>query len=230
MIASLMQPYLFPYLGYFQLMAASDVFISHDDVQYIKGGWINRNRILRDGRVEWMVLPVAGASHDLPINQRRYSAFEQSRGKLLRKLEAAYRKAPHFESTMKLVTSILSDGEANVARLNFHALKEVAAAIGIGTALLESSRLEFDHALAGADRVRAVCEAVQAGVYLNPPGGTALYDSAFFAARNIELRFIEPQLDSYPQDSEVFVPGLSIVDVLMRVGCEGAKALIGPRR
>jgi hypothetical protein len=230
MNASLMQPYLFPYLGYFQLMAASDVFIAHDDVQYIKGGWINRNRILRQGQVQWMMLAVAGASHELPICKRQYSSLASSRGKLLRKLEGAYGKAPHFESTMELVESILSCKEENVARLNLRALKEVAAAIGITTQVLESSQLDFDHALSGPDRVRAVCEAVRASVYLNPPGGKSLYAAAFFAERNIELRFMEPRLEPYPQGSDEFVPGLSIVDVLMRVGCEGAHGLLGLRR
>ncbi len=72
MIVSIMQPYLFPYIGYFQLMASADIFVFHDDVQYIKGGWVNRNRILSSGEPCWVTLPVAARAHRLNINQRGY--------------------------------------------------------------------------------------------------------------------------------------------------------------
>jgi hypothetical protein len=221
-----MQPYLFPYLGYFQLMATSDVFVSHDDVQYIKGGWINRNRILRNGVAEWITLPVVHAPHDRPINERQYSALPRSRAKLLRQLNAEYRKAAHFAPTMELVESALSIDEPNVARLNGHVLKEIAAAIGIRTPILESSQLDFDHALKGADRVAAICRSVGATVYLNPVGGTNLYSSTFFAARQLELRFLNPQAIPYPQGREGFVPWLSIIDALMHVGAAGLPELL----
>lgn len=215
MIASIMQPYLFPYLGYFQLMAASDVFVVHDDVQFIKGGWINRNRILVSGRCQWMTLPVADAPYTREIRQREYQVGQEHRDKLLRRLEGAYRNATNFAATMALIESILAFPERNVAAMNTHALREVASAIGIRTQLLVSSSLDKDCALRGADRVADICARLGATVYLNPIGGTGLYDSAFFDQKGLQLRFIECQPVPYAQGVEPFVPFLSIVDVLM---------------
>ena len=96
MIVGIMQPYFFPYIGYFQLITRSDVFVFHDDVQYIKGGWINRNRIINDGKLCWVTFPVLRAAHDRPINDRYYSSDAKTRNRLLRLIAAAYRTAPVF--------------------------------------------------------------------------------------------------------------------------------------
>jgi WbqC-like protein family len=88
MIVSIMQPYFFPYIGYFQLAACSDIFVFHDDVQYIKGGWVNRNRILRDGQPRWLTLPVRKGASRLTIQQRQYQLDEPVTARVLRRVEA----------------------------------------------------------------------------------------------------------------------------------------------
>lgn len=215
MIVSIMQPYFFPYLGYFQLMAASDTFVVYDDVQFIKGGWVHRNRILLNGGPVWMTLPIASAAHTLEIRHREYLPGREHRTKLLRRLEGAYRKAPNFDATMGLVERILNLPDENIATLNTHALREVASAIGIRTKILVSSSLGNDDPDRGAQRVAGICKKLGASVYLNSIGGTGLYDAAFFRAHQLDLRFIEPGLPAYPQASTSFVPALSIIDVLM---------------
>jgi hypothetical protein len=212
---AIMQPYFFPYIGYFQLMACCDTFVLHDDVQYIKEGWVNRNRILVNGRAEWLTLPVEYASHSLPISQRHYVAGEGWRKKLLRRLEGAYRHAPNYSSTMALLDRSLSNEECNVAAFNANALREIANAVGARVVILESSSLEKDNSTHGAERVAAICSALGATTYINPVGGAHLYSESFFNQRGLNLEFLRPRLEVYAQGNTPFVPSLSIIDVLM---------------
>src|SRR5690242_7195515 len=102
-----MQPYFLPFLGYFQLIQGADIFVIHDDVQYIKGGWINRNRILVNGAPSWITIPVLKASHRLCINQREYHLDQRIIERILRRIEGAYRHAPLFKEGFSLVQKIM---------------------------------------------------------------------------------------------------------------------------
>ena len=163
-----MQPYLVPYIGYFQLMASADIFVVHDDVQYIKGGWINRNRILSSGEPRWVTLPVAAGAHRLNINQHRYVPGAEGPRQFLRRLEAGYRAAPNFAEIFELVTALLQHEDRNVAAFNTHALRGVAKSVGMTTPLVLSSEMTKDDSLRGEARVIAICEALGAERYVNP--------------------------------------------------------------
>ena len=215
MNVAVMQPYLFPYIGYFQLMASADRFVIHDDVQYIKGGWINRNRILSDGVPRWITLPVARGTHPLTIHQRSYAPGPEGPSRFLRRLEAAYRPAPNFAETFELVRALLLHEDRNVASFNVQALRGIADSIGITTQFVVSSEMTKDDSLKGEARVIAICEALGAETYVNPIGGIALYDHARFAEHGIQLAFLRPEPRAYRQLGTGFVPGLSIIDVLM---------------
>ena len=215
MTVAVMQPYLFPYIGYFQLMASADSFVVHDDVQYIKGGWINRNRVLSSSGSSWVTLPVAAGPHRLNINQRCYVPGPKGPRQFLRRLEACYRPAPNFAEVYELVRALLLHEERNVAAFNTHALRAVAKRIGITTRIIVSSELTKDDCLRGEARVIAICEALGAERYVNPIGGTALYQQPRFAEHGLELAFLRPEPRGYRQFGSVRVPGLSIIDVLM---------------
>jgi hypothetical protein len=214
MRVALMQPYLFPYVGYFQLMAGCDLFVVRDEVQYIRGGWINRNRILLDGRPRWLTLPVAAADHRLPINRRTYLLDARVLRHIRRQLEAAYRQAPHFRATMNVVDEVLACEDANVARFNVHALRRVAAHLGIHTPLQLGSALPPSD-MHGASRVIEMCRQLGATTYVNAIGGVQLYRAEAFAAAGLALRFVASSPSPYVQFHSSFVPGLSIIDVLM---------------
>ncbi|MGC2412140.1 MAG: WbqC family protein [Stellaceae bacterium] len=209
-----MQPYFFPYIGYFQLIAASDVFVFHDDVQYIKGGWINRNRILKDGKPVWITFPVLSAAHDLPIDKRYYAGDPQTRHRLLRRVEAAYRAAPHFAEIYPLIQEVMDFGNANVAAFNAHLIRRVAAHLRIRTAFVSSSELDKDNSLTGANRVIEICRRLGATRYINPIGGKELYGADRFSGAGIELGFLSPGVLSGPAPPTP----LSIIDSLMRKG------------
>ena len=219
MIVAIMQPYFFPYIGYFQLISASDLFVLHDDVQYIKGGWINRNRILRDGKPVWITLPVRSAPHDLPINKRFYVSDPETRGRLLRRIEAAYRSAPGFGETYPLVEEIMNFAETNVALFNAHLIRRVAACLRIRVPFLSASDLAKNNRLTGEERVIEICRQLGATGYINPIGGKDLYRAERFSREGIELRFLEPQILAARDGAAPIPPRpLSIIDDLMREG------------
>lgn len=215
MIVALMQPYFFPYIGYFSLMAAADVFLAYDNVQYTRPGWINRNRILRDGMPDWWTAVVTDAPHTADINQRHYRDWPTQRRRMLDLLAQRYRRAPHREAGLALVEQALAADEDNVARCNTRLLAVLADALDLGCRIEFASDVPHDPALRGVDRVLAICAAMGATTYVNSPGGMALYRPADFEACGIALRFVQPEPEPYAQFGESFVPWLSIVDALM---------------
>jgi hypothetical protein len=215
MIVSIMQPYFFPYIGYFQLIAQSDVFVILDDAQYIKGGWINRNRILRNGEPCWITLPVAHASHALPINQRSYQLTPKIRDRTRRQIESCYRKAPHFAKVFPLVREVLDCEDANVATYNENLITRVCERLQLRTRMVRSSELGARGSMIGQDRVIDLCKRLGATHYVNPIGGTVLYKSNEFAQQRLELSFLESTVTPYPQFGDAPVRSLSIIDVMM---------------
>jgi hypothetical protein len=215
MIVAIMQPYFFPYIGYFQLMAAVDCFIFYDDAQYMKGGWVNRNRILRDDDAAWWTFPIVRDDYRLPIHQRHYARAPEQVRSLLAKLEAAYGDAPHFSSAYRLANEYLATDQTVVSSFNQAHLGGIARQLGIGCKYLVSSQLEQDRSLMGQARVIDICRRVGATRYLNSIGGVGLYDAPTFARAGIELGFVQPAMTDYPQLQQPHVPFLSIIDVLM---------------
>lgn len=209
-----MQPYFLPYIGYYQLIAAVDVFVVYDNIKYTKKGWINRNRFLQNGADAMFSLPLKKDSDSLDVAQRELSA-DFDRAKLLNQLKGAYRRAPYFAQTFPLLERIVSCKEKNLFCYLHHSLLEMCRYLGIGTELIISSRIAIDHELKAQDKVLALCSALGADKYINTIGGTELYAQDAFCERGIDLQFIRSTPFEYKQFDAPFVPWLSIVDVLM---------------
>jgi hypothetical protein len=212
---AIMQPYLFPYVGYFQLAAAVDKFVFYDDVNFIKNGWINRNRMLLGDQVRYLTVPLSGASPSLKINEVMVEPRERWLRKLLESIRHAYAKAPHYPQVSALIGRILAEPLAPVSLLASHTVMEICRYLEIDTEFVPSSTKYCNAQLKGIERVIDICAREQASAYVNLPGGRQLYDSAAFSARGIELAFIEPNLCPYAQFDDAFHPALSILDVLM---------------
>ena len=211
---AIMQPYFLPYIGYFQLIAAADCFILYDNIKYTKKGWINRNRLLVNGQDEMFSLPLKNASDALDIVQRELAA-DFKRHKLLNQFVGAYRHAPLFEQVFPLIERIVLHQDDNLFGYLHHAIREICAHLAIDTELRISSSVAIDHGLRAQAKVIALCQAMHADSYLNPIGGLELYDRSDFLSHGIGLHFLKSRLSAYPQFGAPFVPGLSIVDVLM---------------
>lgn len=209
---AIMQPYLFPYLGYFQLIRAVDAFVVYDDVNYIKGGWINRNYILAQGERLLITLHLRAASPNRLINQAQIG---ERRHKLLASIRQNYTKAPHFAKVYPLIEDIFSRPIENLAVFLDYQLRQICDYLGLHPAWHISSSLDKDNTLRGQDKVLAICDELGASHYINAQGGKALYDRDSFVAKGKQLSFIQPRSVSYRQFGEAFVPDLSIIDVMM---------------
>lgn len=211
---AIMQPYFLPYIGYFQLIGAVDVFVIYDQIKYTKKGWINRNRFLLNGGDATFSLPLKKASDTLDIVERELAA-DFDRNKLLAQFAGAYGRAPQLAQTYPLLEKIVRHEDGNLFRYIHHSLTAVCEHLGIGTEIRVSSSIAFDNGSKSQDKVLAICEALGADRYLNSIGGTGLYSRDDFAHRGIDLQFLKPRPLEYPQAGGAFVPWLSIVDVLM---------------
>jgi WbqC-like protein family len=214
MKVAIMQPYFLPYIGYFQLIAAVDLFVVYDNIKYTKKGWINRNRMLVNGKDEIFSVPLKSDSDSLDVCARTIAA-DFNREKLLNKIISAYRRAPHFEETISLVQDIVNHKEYNLFHYLHHAIAKTCAHLQIETDIKVSSEIMIDHSLPSQDKVLALCRAVDAKTYVNPIGGTDLYSEDAFKLQNIDLKFIRAKPFEYVQFDAPFIPWLSIIDVMM---------------
>lgn len=214
MKVAIMQPYFFPYIGYFQLIAASDVFIVYDNIKYTKKGWISRNRMLQNGCDAMFSLPLKSDSDYLDVCEREL-AVNFNRDKLLNQFKGTYRRAPYFEQTFPLIEQIVRYEETNLFRFLHYSIVKICKHLGIATEIRISSDIAIDHGLKSQDKVLALCDAVGATTYVNTIGGVELYSKEIFRERGIELKFIKPKPFEYAQLGKEFVPWLSIIDVMM---------------
>lgn len=211
---AIMQPYFFPYIGYFQLINAVDLFIVYDNIQYTKKGWINRNRILQNGTDTLISLPIKKASDFLDVCDREV-ADSFDRKKLLNKIRAAYNRAPYFKQIFPLIERVVKHDDVNLFRFIHHSISQTLEHLGVTTQLIKSSDVNIDHTLKSQEKVLALCDAVSAETYVNAIGGVDLYSKEVFSSKGIDLKFIKSNPIEYRQFKNEFCPWLSIIDVMM---------------
>ena len=225
---AVMQPYLFPYIGYWQLLNAVDEFVLLDDVQYIQRGWINRNRVLVDGRDHLFSFSVCKDAQQTKINQRFFSPdFSAERARFLRMLQCAYAKAPFFQPALSVIERSLDFSTRNVAACVGDSLKILADYLHIATPFVYASAIAGDKSLKAQDYILALTKSLHGDVYINLSGGIALYDKTVFGEHGIQLLFLKALPHEYKQFSHEFIPFLSIVDVMMFNSPETIKMMLG---
>ncbi len=215
MTLAIMQPYLFPYIGYFQLLNAVDKFVIYDDVAFINRGWINRNSILNNGKAQLFTVPLKEASQNKLIHEISIDTDQKWRDKLLKTIQQTYKKAPHFPTVFPLVEAIFLQQESNISTYIYHSLTIICEYISISTPLVESSQIYNNQHLKAQERILDICLQEKADHYINPIGGRELYSKELFAEHGIQLNFIRSEKVEYPQFNNEFVPWLSIIDSMM---------------
>lgn len=225
MKVAIMQPYFFPYIGYFQLIRAADKFVVLDDVNYINRGWINRNRMLMNGKDFLFTVPLIGASQNRLINEIEISGND-FQNKMIKNFESAYKKAPFYSDVFPLLTEIISSPEKLIGKLALRSLLTVCSYLEIKTLFVETSAVYGNSHLKGQERIIDICKRNNATMYINPQGGRELYNKKHFSENNIELKFLQPDEIKYPQFKNDFVPWLSIIDVLMFNSKEEVKKML----
>jgi WbqC-like protein len=215
---AVMQPYFFPYLGYFQLLAHVDVFVVHDDTQYVKQSWINRNRILEHGVAAYVTLPVAGGSHRQLICEKRLHEPRGHQRKLLARIRHAYYAAPHLDSVSAFLEPLFPGDDETIASFNVRALRALQESLGLRTRLVLASERDYPGCRTAQERVIRICLEEGGTRYVNPirARSLGLYDQATFNAAGLELSYLSTSASArYDQNGGRFVPDLSVIDVLM---------------
>jgi len=223
-----MQPYIFPYIGYFQLVHSVDKFVFYDDVSYIRQGWVNRNRILISGSPAFFTVPLEDASSFRNISETRIHQrlFVHWSGKFMKTLSQNYRRFPGCEQVLAVVEKTLGAGCEFIGELSRASILDVLEALGVTKNVVSTSAIYQNESLSGVERVLDICKREGADTYINASGGRTLYDRQTFAACGITLKFLQANIRHYPQGGADFCPALSILDVLMTLGFEGTKELM----
>lgn len=214
---AIMQPYFLPYIGYFQLINAVDEFVIYDNIEYTRKGWINRNRILSNGKDEFITLPLKKDSDYLNIVDRYLSDdWEQNKRKMINKINECYRNAVNFKNTYNLFLEILNFKDLNLFNFITNSLEKILNCLEIKTKLIISSNLNIDHSLKSENKVIEICKTLNAVNYINPIGGVSLYKKENFSKNGISLYFLETHKIEYSQfNNKNFISNLSILDLLM---------------
>jgi hypothetical protein len=226
MKVAVMQPYFLPYLGYWQLLGAVDLFVLLDDVNFIARGYINRNRILLNNKAHLFSLPLEEASQNVLIKDVKLKFSTREREKFLKTIRMAYSRAKRFGDIFPLLEKIILNDRTLLAHYIDYSLGAISGYIGLEAKIIFSSHLTKDKSLKSQERILEICRLVGAKVYINLPSGKSLYDKESFENNQINLRFIQPTLLEYRQFGADFVPSLSIIDALMFNDLERIKSML----
>ena len=219
MICAIHQPNFFPWLGYFDKIRRADVFVLLDAVDYGKSGsgmgcWVNRVRVDVQGQAAWFGCPVRRAPGPQPIRDVQIDDRQPWRQRLLRTLEINYRRAPGFAPAMALLTPLLHYSTDNLAAFNEHAVRRIADSLGLGGRFVRQSTLAVRGK--GTSLLIEIVKAVGADTSLAGGGAGAYQEDALFAQNGVDLVYQNFVPTAYGEP-ERFLPGLSVIDYLMRV-------------
>lgn len=216
---AIMQPYFFPYLGYFSLIENTDHFIFFDTPQYIKKGWINRNRIIGCGTDPVFInVPICKAPQNTAIKDIRISNNEPWKEKLFGQLSIYKRRAPYYNDVISLIENIVASNNYgdSMSQLAIQSIVETCDFLGISINYDVFSEMDM-HINASAPDEWALEISKELGYtrYVNPPGGLSFFDRQKYKSAGIQIDFLEQQLCPYIQKKGFFTEGLSIIDVMM---------------
>lgn len=228
-IVAIHQPNFFPWLGYFDKIARSDLFLFFDDVQFPKTGgvWCNRVKLLIGGEARWITAAIDRKYHGTrQVRQMHFLASTQWCEKMLKGLDANYRRHPFYADTISFIEPLIRNSESNIAEYNIHAVTEIAQRVGLDTNKFKrTSDIEAE----GSSTELLISLTLHVGgcTYMCGGGADGYQDEALFAHRCVQLCHQNFQHPVYPQRGQIdFVPGLSIIDAAMNLGWEGLQKLL----
>ncbi|OQY27805.1 MAG: hypothetical protein B6244_09435 [Candidatus Cloacimonetes bacterium 4572_55] len=213
---AIMQPYLFPYIGYFHLIESADIFVFYDDVHYILSGWINRNRLLNADKAYQFTVPISKASQNKLINKTSPIIDGKWKKKIFKTLIQNYKKAPFFSDVYEVITSVFENKFTNVADLAIESILSVYRYLTIPINYTKSSICSPNtKGIGKAERIIQITKELGYLAYVNAPGGKELYKKDYFRSKGVSLAFVKSKSIEYKQHSNKFIPCLSIIDILM---------------
>jgi len=230
-VVAVMQPYFFPYVGYWQLMAGVDIFVLHKNVKYVKQSWINRNRFLIEGKPTWLTIPLVNGPDTALISQKQIAPqWADAAVTARRKLAYAYSWSDHFSSVMDWFVPLLQFPTNSLYDFLCNVILETHDVLNFSSKIVFEDDLLDLTALTGKDRLLEICRQTGATRYVNLPGGRKIYAQHDFDIAGVKLHFHDPQLKPYAQKAGFFVPQLSLLDLLFSVGFSGAAMKINQEK
>ncbi len=230
------QTYLFPYIGYFTIISAADIFIYADCLQYEKKSWMNRNRIIsEDGSIRYFIVPVKKAAIETPINEKAISFERDWETAILNQLGYYKKRAPYYNDVVDLLRDVFGKKYDNISELAIASTEQTMKFLGIEKRTYRFSELITDHPkdLAPDEWGIFACGLFkEEGVdtFINAPDGKAFYDIEKYKKNGLNIEFLQNNLRSYDQGLEKFADSLSIIDVLMFNSVEEVRDMISDYR
>lgn len=223
-IVAIMQPYVFPYIGYMNLVNASDNFVFYDDVNFIKQGWVNRNRIRLMGEPFRFSIPLKRQSPNVLIKDTEVADLITFTDKFLAQLNSSYKNSPYKSEVLDYVKEVLDGRHVSISEVAIASVELFFTYVGVRKSFHYSSK-EFaaTRGFEKAERLIAITELLQSKNYINAIGGTTLYEKEFFRNKGVNLQFVKPALLPYEHCNGIasnFNAGLSIIDLMMNLSVE----------
>jgi hypothetical protein len=215
---AIMQPYFFPYLGYYSLIKKSDQFILFDTVQFIRRGWIERNRILKPVEGwQYVAVPLIKKELSTIICEMEIRNNEDWRGKLILQLAHYKKKAPFYRETLSVIQDAINMDTNSIVKLNENILKKTCEYFNIplNISIFSEMNIEIEEVTHPGEWALNITKALNGKDYINPTGGVEIFKREQFTNADIKLNFLGNNLSSYNQHRSVFERGLSIIDVMM---------------
>lgn len=230
MKVAVMQPYFFPYSGYFSLIHSVEHFMFFDDVQYIKKSWMSRNRLLNIEKEEaYFIRPtLIKPDYKALYTTVKLNNTDNWKIKIIEQLNGYKYKAPFFNQIKKLIEEILENDYEHLTTFNINSTIAISKALGFTTKFdkYTDHNFWFEEKPNEGDWGRVIAKEIGATQYINSPGGESFILPEKFTELGMKLGFIQPQLRQYNQLTKAFLPGLSIIDVLLFNGIEETAAMI----
>lgn len=218
---AIMQPYLFPYIGYFSLIKNTDYFVFFDTPQYIRKGWINRNRILStNGDVTYFTVPIQKADRNTPINKSVISYNYDWKMKILGQLKI-YKKAPNYDKVINLVNDVFNTDTMLISDLAIKSIVKTCEYLDIDIKydIFSKMNLALPEVKEPDEWALYITKELGYNTYINPPGGMSFFNREKYQINDVDLQFLVQEIIPYRQNREVFIPALSMIDVMMFCSC-----------
>lgn len=238
-----MQPYFFPYIGYFQLISEVNIFVLYDKVSYRKSSWLQRNRIKDKGTSQplYLSVPVQHHSSKKLIENVRITENDDWKTQFKNLIYYNYKRAPFFDEVFEFIVELIFNDEKSLHKYNGNILLNISEKLGIMTSIIIENEaheqveanlrnMHIPNELRKQQRVIQLCKLYDSKDYINPINGMSLYDFDFFERHNTQLHFMEAERIEYPQFTQPFCENMSIIDVLMHNGFNGTKELLQHRK
>lgn len=217
------QPYYFPWIGLFEQLIQSDIFVHYDDVQFSKGHFQDRVQIKTENGFKWITVPKSNVKISQKINEVRIDYSKNWQKSQLDFLKQNYRNAPFVNDMIGLVRMVFNENPVFISDVSITSIETVAGYFGLmdGRIFVKSSEIKDIPSSKKTERVLNICKYFNVDKYITGYGALKYFDFELFEKHNIEVCFVDYQIKEYKQLYGDFNPYVSILDLIANIGREG---------